>query len=208
MKRAHAILAVILALSLTGCVLRRKPAVRSAAPPPRTASTPSPATPPLLSTPQTQVELPPAQPVPPEALATVQESEQPAESTPVPKSPRRAGPAGPPPRTEPPAQPPAQQTEPAQAPAAEPERPAIGEILPPEEQRRLHQTALEDKRAIRQIVDQAQTRRLSKEDRGRVTRIEQFVKLSEEAEGGGNMRQAAELAHRGLILARELQVGR
>jgi hypothetical protein len=41
-----------------------------------------------------------------------------------------------------------------------------------------------------------------------VKRIEQFVKLSDEAEVSGNMRQADELADRGLILAKELQVAR
>jgi hypothetical protein len=156
--------------------------------------------------PQTQVELPAEQPITPEALATTQLPETPAEPPRTLTPPRRTLPSSPaPPKqqtTEAPAPPP------AQPPAAEPERPAIGEIVPVEELKRLQASAQEEKRAIRQIVEQAQGRRLRGTERGLVGRVEQFVRLSDEAEASGNMRQAYELAHRGLILAKELQVAR
>lgn len=160
--------------------------------------------------PQTQVELPAEQPITPEALATTQPPETPAEPPRALTPPRRTLPSGPAPPTKPQAttEAPAAAPPPVQPPAAEPERPAIGQIVPVEELKRLQTSAQEEKRVIRQIVEQAQGRRLRGPERGLVGRVEQFVRLSDEAEASGNMRQAYELAHRGLILAKELQVAR
>jgi hypothetical protein len=210
MKRFQAVLAAVMALSLAGCVLRgRQQAAKNVPPPPKPASAPAPAAPRQLSVPQTNVQLPPPQPVSPEALAAAPQPAAPAETAPPPKPARRQpGPVGPQPKPEaPPAVQQAPVTPPPQ-PDAEPQRPALGEIVPVEEQKRLQAAAQEARRATRQMVDQAQARGLSQADQNRVRRIEEFLKLSEEAQTGGNMRQANELAQRGLILARELQVAR
>jgi hypothetical protein len=206
MRRQQVIAAAVMALALCGCVLRKKQSARAVPPPPKPASAPTPAQR-QLSVPQTQVVLPPPQPVAPEALETAPPPPATVNLPAPARTNRRAGTVvGPQPRPEPPPQ---QAPQPAATPASpEPERPAIGEIVPAEEQKRLQSAAQEDRRAIRQIVEQVLARGLSKQDRNRVTRVEQFVKLSDEAEAGGNMRQAYELARRGLILARELTLGR
>ena len=78
MRRVEVILAVAMALSLSGCVLRGKPKVDSAVPPPpKPVSVPTPAPPPQpLSDPQTQVYLPRPQPLSADAVASTQPSEE------------------------------------------------------------------------------------------------------------------------------------
>ena len=58
------------------------------------------------------------------------------------------------------------------------------------------------------MLQQAQARRLNRQQSSLVKRIEQFVKLSDDAEQSGNMREADEFAERALVLARELKSAR
>ncbi len=183
---------------LNGCLLRGKPKVAAAPPPPTSAGAPVPGP---ISIPQTQVQLPPPQPVSSEALETApppQETTTPAPSPPP--RPARRTPA-PQPKTEAPAAPP---------PAApvEPPRAPINEIVPQVEQERLQASAQANKREIQHIVAQARMRSLTKQDRTLVNLILSFVKLSDDAERRGDMRQADELAARGLVLAKELPGGK
>lgn len=205
---AAAVLAAALAFSLSGCVFDgKKAAAKNVPPPPAPAAKPA-ALQPLrsLSTPQTQVRLPEPQPVDPQALAAAQVPEEPAETPVGPRTIRR--PVGPrtiaPPKTEPPqAQPPA-----AVPATTEEARPPIGEIVPPSETKRLQDSADGHKREIRQLLEQARARGLTKRQEGVVGRIESFVKLSDQAQGKGDMREADALAERGLVLAKDLQGGR
>src|SRR5215813_444319 len=79
MRRVEALLAVAAALALAGCALRAKPTVTAAASPPKPVipAAPPPAPAPL-SIPQTNVQLPPPQPVNPDALVTEEQPEEPA----------------------------------------------------------------------------------------------------------------------------------
>jgi len=201
MKRLEAILAVAMAISLAGCILRGTPkaaATPPAAPQPVVAAAPPPPPQPL-SIPQTQVELPPAQPVTPEALATAQPVETPAETPVAPKPPRRPNPV---PQTKP--------EPPAAAPPPQPaeERPPIQEQLDPTELKRLQDAAGSAKQQIRQLLAQARRRRFTADEVNLEKRILEFVKLADEAEKGGDMRAADDLAEKALVLAKGLQGGR
>jgi hypothetical protein len=197
MGRVEAILAVALAVSMAGCVLKGKPKVAAAPPQPQPAIQPKPAPPPeALSIPQTQVQLPPPQPVNPEALA-VPPPPEPVEPAPAPKPVRRTA-AGSPPATKP------EVVGPVAPPAAEPERAPIQEIVPADERRRYQESAEASKREIRQLVEHARAHRLTAEQKKIVTRIQTFVTQSDDAEKRGDMRQADALAERGLVLAKGL----
>lgn len=203
MKRVAAILIAAWSLWLCGCVIGNKRQTAKATPPaPPPVVAPAPQAPPApLSIPQTQVELPAPQPIDPAALAT---SSQPAETPPEPPAKAR------PPRR---AAAPARSAEPAAATpppveTSEPERPPIQEILPAEMQKKLQESAQSHKREAAQLLQQAQSRRLTRQQTGLVRRIEQFVKLSDGAEQSGNMREADEFAERALVLARELNSAR
>jgi hypothetical protein len=147
---------------------------------PRTANASAATAPQPLSIPQTQVALPKPQPVDPDALA--------------------AGPPAAPVETPPAPRPPRSQPAPA--------RPPIQEIVPAAEQKRLQESAQTRKREIRRLLDQAQARRLNGDERNLVSRIQSFVKLSDDAEKRGDMREADALAERAQILSRELQSGK
>jgi hypothetical protein len=199
MGRVEAILAAALAISLAGCALSGKPKTTAGAvpPQPQPAAQPKPAPPPeALSIPQTQVQLPPPQPLNPDALTSVPPPE-PAEPAAAPKPARRTTPA--------PAQP-----KPEVAPAAQPAdagRPPIQEIVPADERKRYQESADGRKREIRQVLEQAKTHRLTSEQNKMVKRIQAFVTQSDDAQKRGDMRQADALAERGLVLARELAGG-
>jgi len=206
MKRLEAILAAALSVSLTGCkLLAKKPVTPPAPPPPVAAAKP-------LSVPQTQVQLPSAQPVEPGALAT--KTSATTETLPVAPPAAPAGkpggrPAGrasssrnaSPPKPEPP-------PKPTEA-AAEAPRPQVQEILPADVQQKLQKSALDAATQARQLVAQARKRsRLSPQDQEVITRIEQFLKLSDNSAKAGDMRDADDLAVRALILAKDLQSGK
>ena len=204
MGRVEAILAVALALSMAGCVLKGKPKTTAAVPPqPEPVVQPKPAPPPeSLSIAQTQVQLPPPQPVNMEALnvPTVPETVEPA---PAPKPVRRtptgapAGTPAPKPEVVAPVVPP-----------AEPERAPIQEIVPADENRRYQESADASKREIQQLLEQAKARRLTNDQKKIVLRLQRFVAQSDDAEKRGDMRQAGALAERGLVLAKELAGGK
>jgi hypothetical protein len=207
MRRAQMVLAAWMALSSAGCVLRGKQQAKANPTPPTPAPAVKPAPAPRpqpLSIPQTQAQLPPPQPISPEALATLETAPPPVESPAEPRAPRRpTGPVAAPARVE---APPVQaQTPPAATPEAEP-RPTVQEIVSPAELKRLQDSADARKQEIRKVLEQ-QPKGLSRDQREIVTRIQSFVQLSDEAEKRGDMRQADALAERGQLLVRELQSG-
>jgi hypothetical protein len=202
MRSQAAALAAALSLALAGCASHAKPQV---------TAQPAP-----LSTPQTQVVLPPAQPLDPAALATETSS---ADSAPVAKEP--AAPAAAPPAepavtprarrpapsvaaqpVAPPAQPPAA---PVEAPV---ERPAIQAILPAQEQKRLKDSADGRKKEVHATLARMTGRRLSADDQDLVKRIQFFVEQSDQAERRGDMSQADVFAQRAQDLARGWQSGK
>jgi hypothetical protein len=193
-----AALIVVLVLCLSSCVLKKPQTVKAA--PPAPAPAPAPAPPPApLSIPQTDVHLPPPQPVTQEAAATAQPPEEPtAAPAPPPRAPRPKPPVSRPAETPATAAPPA-------GPAAPPEHPPIEEVTPAAEQKRFQDEAAARKREVHQIVDPLDRRRLNRQQRGLLDRIQSFLKQSDDAETRGEMRQASELAQRALVLARELK---
>ena len=207
MKRAEVALVVAMAIALAGCVLHGKQQTAKNTPPaPKPAAEAAPLR--NLSTPQTNVELPPSQPVNPEALAAPQPPEEPPPSPPPAAAhsgrPRSGTPTQ---HTEAPgpAAPPA--TQPA-TPETEQPRPPIQEIVPAADQKRLQDEAASCQKEIQQRLESIQGRALNHRERQTVTYIESFLKQSEAAEGRGDWRAAAELAERGLALARELTSGK
>ena len=207
MRFLYALPIAAMALGLSGCALRKTPAAKAVPVAPKPVVVPAPAPPPQpLSIPQTNVQLPPPQPLTPEAIATTQ---LPGEPAPSPPTPPRTAPATRTPR--PPVQrnteaatPPA--PAPATPPAAEPEPPRaiFTEVLSQADQKRFQDEAAARGQEARRIVDQlSRTRRRQQENA--VQRVEGFLKQAQEAERRGDMRQAAELAGRALVLAKELK---
>jgi hypothetical protein len=208
MIRVEAILAVAMALSLSGCVLPGKPRTANATPaPPRPVSLPTHEPPPAqLSVPQTKAELPPPQPLSADAVASTQPLDE-APSTPAPRNNKPAKPRAPAvaPRAET-VGPAAAQTLPAPPPAES--RPPIQEIVPAAELNRLQAEAEKSKREIRQRLEQARKHRLSPQEQDLREQVLSFVKQSDQAQARGDMRKACDLAVRGLVLAKELVDGR
>jgi len=202
MMRVEAILAACLALSLTGCVLRGKQPVAKATTPPPVVAPPPPPPPKPLSTPQTDVQLPAYQPLTPEAVASTFPPEEPPPPAPAPKPPSRGsrpqGTTTPKPVEVTPQGPPVPAIQ-------EPERPRIQDALDPEEVKRLQDEADGTRREIKQRIDAIQAHRLNRQQNILVKRIRTFVDQSDEAQRRGEVRQAAELAQRALVLAKELQ---
>lgn len=208
MRRLEAILAVVLATSLAGCVVNGKPkaAPTPAAPQPvSSAPAPAPKVAEQLSIPQTQVQLPPPQPVNPDALTAAPATEPPAETTPT--SPSRPGRGSRPPAPVATPPKPVETPAPAPAPAAPPveARPPIQEVVPAGEQKRLQESAQARKKEVLQWLDTPGNRRRIGRHQQTAMRIRAFVKDSDEAEHRGDMRQADALAERAQILLRELQ---
>lgn len=209
MRSVQTVLIVIPALFLAGCLLRGKPQpVVATPPPPQPVAKTEPAPPPQnLSVPQTQVELPPPQPVSPEATAAAQLSG--GSSGPSPSPARNPGTrrvtTGPPPIPTP--KPEVSTIPPVAPPPAEPSKP-IQEIVPPEEQKRLQEAADAKKRDTRQALEQIGRRQLNRQDAATKRAIESYLRLSDQAEANGDMRQASEIAERAWVLAKELQGAR
>jgi hypothetical protein len=201
MKLAEALLIVALGIGSNACA--RKPKVANVPPaPPKPAVAPAPAPPPEpLSIPQTNVHLPPPQPLTPEAIATTHlPGEPPQAPAPQTRPAAKTRPTAPRPAVE---QPPT----PVPAPVAPPatDRPTvITEVLPAAELKRLQEDAatrmLEARKLLANI---SRTRR--RQQLNAVTRVETFLKQAEEARDRGDMLQASELAGRALVLARELK---
>ena len=196
---AQAVLLLAVTACLPSCVLKKPQTVKAAPPAPTPAVAAAPAQPPEpLSVPQTDVHLPPPQRVTPEAAATTVPPE-PAGTPPPPRPAARPKPAAPTRTDAPPAAQPATPT------PAEPERPTIQEVTPAAEQKRLQDEASARKNEVRRLVEPLDRRRLNRQQRGMLDRVESFVKQSDDAERRGDMRQASELAQRALVLARELK---
>jgi hypothetical protein len=212
LRLATGLLAAAFAAVLAGCASHAKTLATAAQP----AS---------LSVPQTQVTLPPAQPLDPAALPddapapATGAAAKPAPPTPVtpqpaaapePARPRRPSPSTP--RTANPAQSqthvetPAEQPQPSvEAPA---ERPAIQAIVPAEEQKKLRDSAEARKREVRATLNRMSARSLSATDQDLMKRIQFFVVQSDDAEKRGDMSQADAFAQRAQDLARGWQNGR
>jgi hypothetical protein len=205
-------LTAILALSMTGCVLRGKQQAKLPAvppPPSQPAQGGGPAArPEPLSIPQTQAQLPPAQPVDPQALATPQPPSQPVEA-PAPSRPKPRPTVPAPARSEPPvpaAQTATQPTVPQPAPEGE-LREQVQEIIPPEELKQLQDRLATRKQEVRRVLDSAPARKPNAQQSPVISRIQQFLQQSEDAEKRGDLRQADVLGEKAQILAREFQGG-
>jgi len=204
MRRAETVFIFAMAALLGGCGIRKPQTAKAAPVAPKPAAPAAPPPPPEpLSIPQTDVQLPPPQPITEEALATTIPAGEPPppaptipRSTPRPITPRTGGSA--PPRPEPAA------PAPATPPAVEAERPPISELTPAPELKRMQEEAdgriLEVSELIRRIP-----RSRLRQQQPSVERINTFLKQAEEARRRGDMRQASELAGRALVLARELK---
>ena len=197
MRLTHAILVGCLAIALAGCALRGTPKTAKAVPPPpKPEAAPPPPPPQPLSIPQTNVELPPPQPIDPDALVLMSPPE-PLPEPPTPRSPRNTRAAVP------------SLPKPEVTPPPEPEqRPAIQEIIPEAEQKRLRDSVESRKTEINQILKQVGARRLTSLQKGVVRTIGSFLESCGEAEKRGDWKQADGLAERAQILARELQSGK
>jgi hypothetical protein len=210
MRKASALIIVVLAILTAGCALSGKPAKQAAVTPAVTKPVPAvPAPPPPpLSIPQTQVELPKPQPFDPAALVT--EPAPPAEAPPETSTPRTQTPGRRPTTREGTATPPATNVTPAPAlpPAAAPTEqvtsPIIQEIVPQAEVKRLQDQAAGRRREARQIVDQLARRQLSAANTELVNKINSLIASSLDAEKKGDMKTADLLAERAQILAKDL----
>jgi PBP1b-binding outer membrane lipoprotein LpoB len=214
MRRFQALL-IIVALFLSGCVIRGKQQAKVIAPPPVPAAPAPPPQPPQpLSIPQTQTYLPPPQPISPEALATIQSAAGTTETQPnsenPPRAPRPAGPVvG---RRNEPAAPPAA-PQPA-ATAAPPPNPAeteprgeVQEIVSAAELKQLQDSVAARKSEIHKVLELSEKHRLSREEASVVARIKSFLQQSDDAEKRGDWRQADALAQTAQVLAKELSSG-
>ncbi len=198
MESIWAVTAVGALFCLAACAPVDKPAAAATAPP-IVATAPAPVTaapatpPPPLSSPQTQIELPPYQPVPRESLEMATPTPEPTPPAPPVTRPSR-------PRT-----PPATHTEPTGPPVTniptEPERAPVEEILPPAEQKELMGQIAQKRKEARQLLDALKGR---SQQSSNVKRARTFLAQSDEAEKRGDMRQADALAELARILAREL----
>jgi hypothetical protein len=194
--KATALLTVLLGILLAGCTLR-KPAKAVAQPPapPKPVAVAAPTPAPPLSIPQTQVVLPPLQPVDPASLVTEApppEPEPPPAPTQSARPRRAAAPASQP------------SSPPAVAAPPEPPRDAVQEIVSDADSKRLREGAQSRRREAKRIVDQL-GRRLTDAQRDVALTIGNFLALSEESEKHNDLRQAESLAEKALILAKELQ---
>ena len=208
MRVAGLVAGILLVLGLAGCSLRGGgKSAKAAPPPPKPAPTASATTPEApLSVPQTQVQLPPPQPVNPLAVASPQEPQEPAPepaATPQAKPPRRPAPVAAAPK---PVEPPPAVA--VQPPPPVEERPRLQEIVSPEERKKLADQMAARKREIDEALRIAAARPLSDHDRNIVDRIKSFLQQSDLAVARGEIRQAEALSERALILARELRVAR
>ncbi len=209
MRCVEAILAAVMALSLSGCVIGKKPQTVSAAPlPPRPVSPPTPEPPPgPLSIPQTVQELPTPQPLSNEAIASTEPQEEAPATPPQRKPPPKPRPSQSAAARPPEAVGPTLPSPPAQPPP-ESERPQIQEIVPAAELKRLQTDADRAKLEIRQRLQQLGRRRLSARDQDTKNAALSYLRESEEAEKLGDMRKAYELASRGLLLVKLLADGK
>jgi len=198
MRFGTAILVIAAAVSLGGCSLKKQPQTAKAAPPPPKPAPPA-KPPELLSIPQTNVDLPPPQVIPADALPPAEPG-----TTPTPPPATNRPPQRPPqqrPSTQPPKPEPPTPTTPERP--AVTERPPVAEVLSPGEAKRLQDEAHARTADARQTVSRLSARRRNQQ-KSVIDRINTFLTQAQEAERRGDMRQASELAGRAAVLAREL----
>jgi hypothetical protein len=199
MTRVQVVLVAVITIPLAGCVLSGKPKTVAATPAPPQKAAPAPPSEPL-SVPQTQVQLPAAQQWDPKALEITTPPVEPAPPAP-------SKPAAPPPRV--PSRAANLPKTPDPPPVAEPEqppRPPIQEMLSPDAEKQLRDSAHDHRAGARSLLSGAKIR-TANQKRAK-TEIDQFLKQSEDAENTGDMRLADQLAERAHILAKELQSGK
>ncbi len=174
------------------------------------AQTPPPAPPQPISTPQTEIQLPPAQPVSNEALATIQ-GPPPEPKAPEPVEPE---PTAKPATRRPTAPRPAEATAPAataETPAATPpaeERPRLQPVYTEEERRRILGEIERRRGEIEGILRGVNQSRVPSNQRGVIDSIHSFLSSCDDSAKRGDLRSAEALSERALILARELASGR
>lgn len=207
MSLASKILVGILALALSACDMKlthaktppppQLTAASAESPPDQAASEP-------LSIPQTQVRLPRAQPIDPEALAIppVSAPSEPSAPRPSHRAARRPAPspaAATPAKPEPP-------VETAEAPPVPTElaRPRIEPVLPAEQRRQLTEAISSRLHDVDQILSRIPVQKLTDAQKDSAERIRRFANLSHEALEKGDMQQAGALADRALLLAQGL----
>jgi hypothetical protein len=214
MSRVDKCAAIALALSLailqSACFLAGKPrTVAAAAPAPQPLPAAKPVSPPEpLSVFQTQVQLPPEQPINPEAIPPAPKLEEPALTQGPPHVTRHTSPSQTKPETSPPTPP-----TPATPPPNETAPPAgevapVQEVLSPEARRRFQESADSRKPEIQQLLSQVKSHPLNAEQNREVRRIQSLVEQCDAAEKRGEMREADKLSELALALARELAGGK
>jgi hypothetical protein len=195
---------------LAGCALRGKQQTPKvvASSPPKPVSEPSlpPPPPPKLSVPQTNVELPPPQPVNLEALAAAQRTEEPPPAAPpTSKKSSRGSTSGATGRTE---------TPPVTAPVGPvveqtvPERAPVQEILPAADLKRLQDETANNRREAKLRLDKVTGRALTNAEKDRVALVASFLKESENFESRGEWRSAHEFAEKAFTVSKELTGGK
>jgi hypothetical protein len=220
MKFLLAIPLITAILVLASCQMHAKTAAKTPpapAPPPQTAMAKPPGPPPPLSSPQTDVQLPPAQSISAEALASIETvhedlpAPEPAPTTKPPVQARRPAPAPTPPPSNPPkpeqsTEAPAPQPPPATAPPEE--APRLQPVYPEEERRRVLGELERRKTEIDNLLRGLNPNRMSADQKAVVERIRSFQAVAEEAAKRGDFRSADAISERALILAKELASGR
>ena len=220
MKLLLGISVVTAVLALSSCELGGKtnaakiPATPAAA---AVAPAPPPAPPQPISIPQTEVQLPPAQPVSTEALATIQAP--PLETKTAPEEPEPEPTAKPATRRPPPVGPkqdPKQESttpapaETAQQPPPQPaeERPKLQPVYTEDERRRILGEIERRKVEIDGILRNINQTRIPSNQRGVIDSIHSFLSSCDDSAKRGDLRSAEALSDRALLLARELANGR
>ena len=205
-------------LSLSSCILGgsaktpKTPVVPAALDPNAAAAVP----PPPLSSPQTDIQLPPPQSISPEALATIQVAPEPPAPEPAPPTkpppPRRPPPVAAAPKPETPA--PAE-TQPAPPPAGPPtpaatpeEQPRLQPFYTEEEKRRILAELEKRKTETESLLRGPNLSRLSGEQKIAVDRVRSFMNVADEAAKRGDFHSADAFSMRAVVLAREVAGGR
>ena len=207
MKRITLSLSLSLGLAMAGCTARGNPQAKIPAPPSPSAARSAQADPrpadsagEPLSIPQTQVRLPKAQPIDPDALATqpVMLPDPPPVNPNLPRVRRAPAAAQVKPETAPEAV--ADATHPAETPRAR-----IEPLLPADERRQLIEETDKRLRQAEDLVERLSAHALNNDQRSAVERIRSFTKQSRQALDRSETQQAVELADRALLLAQELE---
>ena len=169
---------------------------------------------PPLSSPQTDIQLPPEQVITPEALASIQVPEPPVpEPAPAPKTPpsKKQAPVASAPKPETPAgtetPAPVNVGPVTPSPPAE-EPPKLQPVYGEEERRRIMAELDRRKNETEGLLRGLNQNRLSSEQRASVERVRSFIGVADDMVKRGDLHSADGFSMRALILARELASGR